>query len=419
MPVVNVGSSNKESYFLTFTDAYTKKETSEYITTNSNVNTAIDIENYAIVALDDKKGIAIDKSLTKTDLAEMGVETAGRSQATKNKKLCIFQNTTPYLYGYNIEDFTYTNVTRSSSMCYTSNSAAIDIGDYALFAGGLKSYPSYYSNNAVEAIKDATVSNPASLSVGLSYPIGVKAGNYALIAGGTENWNQQNGGTPSSVVNAYNSSLTRSIPNAMSSSRVYHSCASIGNYALIAGGTNDGTQYTATVDVYDGSLTRSNASDLSVARIYMGATSVGDYVLFAGGSYKPNRYGRPYDGVDTYNASLTKSIASSLTTGGGMSYATSVGNYALITNHESGEYRTKIEPYEYFDNSLYNMFADQKYILDITIPKYSNYKFTESTEKKTGINEINKSYYNYGPGITGYIKINGNTNLTGNINITS
>lgn len=57
--------------------------------------------------------------------------------------------------------------------------------------------------------------------------------------------------------------------------------ASVGGYALFAGGDRSGSS--STVDAYNTSLTRSTSTVLSQARSYLAGASVGEYALFAGG----------------------------------------------------------------------------------------------------------------------------------------
>ena len=68
--------------------------------------------------------------------------------------------------------------------------------------------------------------------------------------------------------------------------------ASVGNYALFAGGFGSGEQ--SAVDAYNTSLTRSIPTTLSVARNQLAGASVGNYALFAGG------YGNSSSAVDAY-----------------------------------------------------------------------------------------------------------------------
>jgi hypothetical protein len=117
-------------------------------------------------------------------------------------------------------------------------------------------------------------------------------GNYALFAGGS-------GSSPTykDTVDAYDTSLTRSTPLALSVARNNLAGASIGDYALFAGGQSDSSSYSSTVDAYDISLTRSTPTALSAARRYLAGASVGNYALFAGGQSDSSNYS---DVVDAY-----------------------------------------------------------------------------------------------------------------------
>ena len=53
-----------------------------------------------------------------------------------------------------------------------------------------------------------------------------------------------------STVDAYNTSLTRSTPAALSTARDLLAGASVGEYALFAGGYNGNSIYSSTVDAY-------------------------------------------------------------------------------------------------------------------------------------------------------------------------
>jgi hypothetical protein len=83
------------------------------------------------------------------------------------------------------------------------------------------------------------------------------------------------------VVDAYDTSLTRSTPTALSTARRYLAATTVGDYALFGGG--NASSYSSVVDAYDTSLTRSTPTALSEARRWLAATTVGDYALFGGG----------------------------------------------------------------------------------------------------------------------------------------
>ena len=96
--------------------------------------------------------------------------------------------------------------------------------------------------------------------------------------------------------------ITKIDPTTLWGSKQYLAGASVGNYALFAGGTDDSSA-DSTVDAYNSSLTRSRVTALSIAREYLAGASVGNYALFAGGSNKCSTY----PAVDSYKSSPTSS----------------------------------------------------------------------------------------------------------------
>ena len=115
------------------------------------------------------------------------------------------------------------------------------------------------------------------LSVKRERPVATSVGNYALFGGGY-------GSGYSSTVDAYDTSLTRTTPTALSAARQQLAATTVGNYALFGGGSGSGSPgHLSTVDAYDTSLTRTTPTALSVAREFLAATTVGNYALFGGG----------------------------------------------------------------------------------------------------------------------------------------
>lgn len=55
-----------------------------------------------------------------------------------------------------------------------------------------------------------------------------------------------------------------------------------------------------------------------------------------------------------------------------------------------------------FDKA-YTSVSGSTYTLAITIPPFSRYKFTESSEQRTKGSEVSKTYTNTGSGVSGYI----------------
>jgi hypothetical protein len=105
---------------------------------------------------------------------------------------------------------------------------------------------------------------------------GAKVGNYALFAGGVRS-------AQINTVDAYDTSLVRSTPTTLSVARYILGATSIGNYALFGGGFATGAVNSKVVDVYDASLTKTTITDFSVARRQLSAITIGDYALFSGG----------------------------------------------------------------------------------------------------------------------------------------
>ena len=162
-------------------------------------------------------------------------------------------------------------------------------------------------------------------------------GNYALFAGGLKP-----GLFSVKTVDAYNASLTKSTPAEMTWERGYHASAAIGGYALFAGGeqrTTSGSQFMRSTDVYNASLTLSRAPYLSDSGgvLNMGAAVVGNYALFAGGM--ADGRGNASVKVNVYDTSLTHTMATNLS-GKPREYVrgASVGNYALFAGGKDTYY---------------------------------------------------------------------------------
>ncbi|MCI8336980.1 MAG: hypothetical protein HFI72_07500 [Peptococcaceae bacterium] len=149
-------------------------------------------------------------------------------------------------------------------------------------------------------------------------------GNYALFAGGINSaYSRVN------TLDIYNASLVRN-----SSKIIYDSCSGLcgvssDNYALFAGGrgendSNGHAVYIDTVNAFDASLTRTLAADLTKARENAAGASIGGYILFAGGESST-------DIVEAYNANLTKVSVPSLSSKRRRASGGSNHNYALFS----------------------------------------------------------------------------------------
>ena len=134
--------------------------------------------------------------------------------------------TTIDLYSYFNEDGTYNLAAKCSGTNFQDSALSSSVS-YTKFTptGGV-----VWNGNATQ------------LSEGKQSLAATSIGNYALFGGGYS-------GSYSSVVDAYDTSLTRTIPTALSQSRSLLAATTIGNYALFGGGSlSDGRSNV--VDVY-------------------------------------------------------------------------------------------------------------------------------------------------------------------------
>ena len=211
---------------------------------------------------------------------------------------------------------------------------AATVGKYALFAGGLAPNPFFGENasSSVDAYNTSlTKSTPTELSCKRCGHAAASVGGYALFAGGASSYNFLGYGNILSSVDAYDASLTRSAAHIIGAT-VAIGGAAVGNYALFAGGTVysqiNKDNVTSDVLAYDPSLTFTTAPLLSVARANVKGASAGNYALFAGG-----RAGSFCTTVDAYNASLTRTTATALSSTKNNSAAATVGNHAIFVGN--------------------------------------------------------------------------------------
>ena len=212
-----------------------------------------------------------------------------------------------YINSYsNVVDAYDTSLTRSTPTELSqarSRLAATNIGGYALFGGGHSGSGRYSIVDAYDS--SLTRSTPTSLSqyrTHLAATSVAHAGGsspqsgYALFAGGYYN---AGGHTYPAIVDAYDTSLTRTTPTALSEGREFLGGTNVApaggsspqsGYALFGGGANSSYVPTATVDAYDTNLTRTTPTELSQARNYLAATNIGGYALFGGGETSSTRF---------------------------------------------------------------------------------------------------------------------------------
>ena len=220
--------------------------------------------------------------------------------------------------------------------------AATTTGNYALFGGGSTDRISGPVRATVDAYsKDLVRSTPSALSQARSNIAAASVEEYALFAGG-ERFEQVSGRPESyatDIVDAYSSNLTRSTPIELSQARQNPAAATVGGYALFAGGLRllISSPTSDVVDAYDESLTRTTPTALTLSVGYSAAAAVSSYAVFASGS--TNR-------VHAYNTSLTRSLPTPLSwtpsSSKGHIAGATAGNYMIFV----GE--SKINAYDSF-----------------------------------------------------------------------
>lgn len=169
--------------------------------------------------------------------------------------------------------FLYSSYSSYSNTKYRGGLASASVGDYALFAGG-GVYSAYPCFQDVNAYNSSLVRSIPDKAVACKYLAGASVGNYALFAGGY-------GSTK--TLEAYDSSLVKIITSSLSQNHYCLASASTPDFAVFAGGKSNTNTYSKVVEAFDSSLVRTNPTELTNARDAFAGASIGNYVIFAGG----------------------------------------------------------------------------------------------------------------------------------------
>ena len=203
------------------------------------------------------------------------------------------------------------------------------VGDYVLFAGG-QAYSDQYNytvSGRIDAYDSSLVRTSPTALATARMTAGANAGEaYAVFAGGAT-YGSGESSAFTNRVEAYNTSLTRSLPTALTTNAQSSVGGSIGNYAVFS---YQKTTTSANVEAYNSSLTKTTVTTTDTFRSGPGVANVGDYLLFAGGS----EYLGPVTTVDAYNSSLTKSTPTALSAANTVRGA-SVDGYALFAHDKN------------------------------------------------------------------------------------
>lgn len=228
-------------------------------------------------------------------------------------------------------------------------------GNYAVFAGGYNTYTgnaANYSQLATYAYNSSlTRFIPTALTFNFSFTQSVSFKNYAMF--GSRTFTTLSGTAKtlfSNTLQVYDDTLTKKTVTNLASNQAYSpSGASIDNYALFAGG---GPSYDASINkvvAYDSALTRTAPTALSIARHTMGSTTVGGYALFAGGSSNGSSASNR---VDAYSSTLVRSTPTALSYNTTSAIGFSVGEYGVFSGGYDSANSSYPNYFQIYDNTL-------------------------------------------------------------------
>lgn len=218
-----------------------------------------------------------------------------------------------------------------------SDGRSTNIGDYALFGGGEDFYWDddiegweWYINSTISCVNSSCSIVYCDLRYERIAHAATTVGGYALFGGGYGNEDEEGVRPQWTRIEGVDSSLTvDNTVHYLSQARCYLSATTIGDYALFAGGEDEETSEDFNiVEAYNSSLTRTIITPLSVARCDMLATTIRvddtECAVFMGGSPNPTT-------VDAYDTSLTRTSPIALPRNRYDSHAiTTIGRYALV-----------------------------------------------------------------------------------------
>lgn len=189
---------------------------------------------------------------------------------------------------------------------------------------------------------------------------GGRCGNYVVFAGGEKRkWAYND------AVEAYDSSLVKSLPTTLNKPRIVGGAVELGNQIIFAGGS-DYTYGYNNVESFNSQLIKSVApTGLSDNKVNLMGVTAGGYALFAGGRTKIDLYNQGRSSiVDVYDASLVKVATLGIVANLSGSAGVSVDDCAIIAGGGYGEYEYSTDIVQKFDSSL-----QLSTIENLTLPK--------------------------------------------------
>lgn len=227
------------------------------------------------------------------------------------------------------------------------------------------------------------------------------AGNYLLFAGGWTGGYYSDGYTVTNVVDAYNASLTRSTPTALTTARSelagawvgtsalfyggyvsssYHgertwynasltktqtsstrwSCATGGSWsgkAIIAGGGERSSSPSDYLWKYDELGTTGSGSGMGYSAMFPAVATNSSYLVVAGGGGTSDS-SKPIATAMGFNSSFTRTTATSLSVARAVPTGGTIGSYAVITGGHNSSDATAYKIVDAYNTSLTKTTAD-------------------------------------------------------------
>jgi len=233
-----------------------------------------------------------DSSLVKTNPSRLDGGTGKPASVVLNDFLLIgggsYYSTTNGNSSVNLFDKSLTRIKVGYLTTKRRLLAGGSINGYALFAGGMSSDTIDTILNTVEAFDSSLTKNTnvSTLSIALTRLAGASMSTYVLFGGGTRPHSSNQSSYPTDDMDAFNTSLTRSFAPYLTVAANSISTVTLNNNALFAGGDRWSSEdQMNNVDCYNSSLTKTVLNALSGPNErYNIATGVlGDYAIFAGG----------------------------------------------------------------------------------------------------------------------------------------
>lgn len=243
--------------------------------------------------------------------------------------------------GYVLRRFTVSKHGTTELSVARRDLAATSVGDYALFGGGALGMN---TNSAVTACVDAyNTSLTRSAANNLSTPVrelAATTATRAVFAGGSAS-----DGNGSAVVTAYDSSLTVTNPESLTYPVMEPAAANYQSvYAFFAGGVTDGGNFTDQVNIYMQGNTK-RTSTLNTARTLHAGTFGASVTMFAGGIDNNFSYLSSceyYDGLLSHKTAPDLSVARAALSGGTCGGSNATSKYAVFAggSNDSGDLNT-------------------------------------------------------------------------------